>query len=78
LEPQVFINVGFGLASFFGGFILKTVWSEIKALQEAMTSLQSRINTDYVRRDDFRDHATRVESMLVRIDAKLDGKMDKA
>jgi hypothetical protein len=77
MDPQVFINAGFGLASFFGGFILKTVWSEIKALQRAMTDLQTSITADYVRRDDFRDHAVRVESMLVRIDAKLDGKADK-
>lgn len=54
----------FTLVAFLGGFLLKAMWSAIDKLREDMLELNKAIARDYVRRDDFQQHATRVEQLL--------------
>ena len=77
MDAQALINTLFGVIGAIGGFMLKAMWDAIKSLQVEMSALQASVLANYVRRDDFKDHATRIEAMLVRIEDKLDGKVDK-
>jgi len=77
MDPQFLINAAFTLAGMLGGFLMKATWSEIKGLQAALADLQKSIQTTYLRRDEFRDHAERIERALERIEAKLDTKQDR-
>ena len=81
---QTLINWAFGLVGVLGGVILREMWAAIKELRKDNTALvkqigelSDKIGREYVRRDDFKDHAQRVEEMLARIFDKLDGKADK-
>jgi len=77
MDPQVLINIGFGLAGLFGGFILKATWAELKGLQIALAELQKSIAETYIRRDDFRNLMDDMKASLVRIEIKLDTKQDR-
>ena len=77
MDAQALINTLFGVIGAIGGFMLKAMWDAIKSLQVEMSALQASVSANYVRRDDFKDHAMRIESMLVRIEDKLDSKVDK-
>lgn len=77
IDPQIILNLAFALAGAFGGFILRAMWSALTELRRDLQTLQSSIASTYVRREDWRDHAARVESILQRIEIKLDGKADR-
>lgn len=77
MDAQSLFNVMFAVCGFLGGFIIKAMWDAIRSLQKDISDTQSSIAANYVRRDDFRDHAKRLEDMLMRIESKLDGKVDK-
>jgi len=77
MDAQTIINLLFGATGFLGGFIIKVMWDAIRSLQKDLTDMQSSISGNYVRRDDFRDHAKRLEDVLTRIETKIDHKMDK-
>lgn len=77
MDPQWMLNSVFGLAGALGGFVLKATWDALSALQKDMAALQDKISNTYVRRDDFRDHASKLEAVLTRIERKLDEKQDK-
>lgn len=81
---QTIVNWAFGLCGTLGGFVLKAMWDAITqlradnvALVKQIGELSDKIGREYVRRDDFKDHAQRVEDMLARIFDKLDAKADK-
>ena len=74
---QTIINWSFAVVGALGGFILKATWDALATMRKDMADLTAAINRDYVRRDDFKDHAQRVEAMLARIFQKLDDKADK-
>lgn len=77
MDAQTLINGLFALAGGLGGFILKATWDALGTLRRDLAKLQEGIVLSYVRRDDFRDHAQRVETVLDRIEQKLDNKADK-
>ncbi|MCC7126427.1 MAG: hypothetical protein IT178_16375 [Acidobacteria bacterium] len=74
---QTLINIAFTLAGGLGSFVLKATWDALNLLRKDLAELQKSISTQYVRREDFRDHAQDIKEMLVRIEAKLDSKQDK-
>lgn len=77
MDTQTVINFLFGAVGTMGGFITKVMWDAIRSMQKDLTDMQSSISSNYVRRDDFRDHAQRIEDVLSRIELKIDHKMDK-
>jgi hypothetical protein len=48
-----------------------------KALEKSIADFKDAIAEKYVRKDDFKIHAERIESMVQRLIDKLDGKADK-
>ena len=77
MDTQTLINVAFTGLGGLASLILKATWDAITKLQTELSMLQKSIADTYVRKDDFRDHAERVEKVLNRIDAKLDHKADR-
>lgn len=77
MDAQTLVNVGFALAGTLAGFILRATWAALEAMRADLGALQRSIAETYVRRDDFRDHAARIETVLERIEAKIDLKVDK-
>ncbi len=77
MDPQTVVNWVFGLAGALVSFVLKSTWESLKEVARDLSALQKSIADTYVRRDDFKDHADRVEAVLTRIESKLDSKQDK-
>jgi len=77
MDSQTIINFGFTVAGFFGGWILKIIWDEIKLLQKNQKGIEKNLNENYVRKDDYRVDIAEIKGMLSRIFDKLDGKADK-
>lgn len=52
------------------GAIVRTLWDAVREIEKNLPEV-------YVRRDDFKEHAQRVEAAVQRIIEKLDEKADK-
>lgn len=70
-------NIVVGLLGMLGGAVLRATWSAIEEMRREVSAIQKANAETYVRRDDFHDHAGRIESILERIESKLDTKVDK-
>jgi len=77
METQTILNIAFGIAGAFGGWILRVVWSEIKLVQEMQQDLERDVSENYVRKDDYRIDIAEIKGMFNRIMDKLDTKVDK-
>lgn len=77
MDSQTFFNVAVGLCGGLGGFILHATWQALEKMRADLQALQASIAETYIRRDDFKDSLQEIRAMLARIDAKLDGKVDK-
>ncbi len=81
---QTIVNIAFSALGALAAFVLHRLRDENKARKEEnakrldrISELHSQIAREYVRRDDFKDHSARVESMLAKIFDKLDEKADR-
>ena len=75
---QSVINIVFALGGGLGGWILTTLWKEIKDAREDHSALAAKLPETYARRDDVREGFQNINSTLLRIEGKLDGKADKS
>jgi hypothetical protein len=73
MDPQFLINVGFGIAGAFGGWILNSLSRSILRIEDKL----SEMPLQYVTRDDYRVDIADIKGMLSRIFDKLDNKVDK-
>ncbi len=73
METQVLINLGFGLAGAFGGWILNSISRSIIKIEDRLSELPLL----YVTRDDYRNDISEIKQMLGKIFDKLDTKVDK-
>jgi cell fate (sporulation/competence/biofilm development) regulator YmcA (YheA/YmcA/DUF963 family) len=73
VDTQVLINVGFGLAGAFGGWILNSISRSIIKIEDRLSELP----LVYVTRDDYRNDVNDIKKMLDKIFDKLDNKVDK-
>ncbi len=73
MDSQILINVGFGLAGVFGGWILNSISRSIIKIEDRLSELPLM----YVTRDDYRSDITEIKQMLGKIFDKLDTKVDK-
>lgn len=77
---QTLFNIVVALAGVLGGWLLKIIYDSIKQLRERDQAIEERVDVlqkEFLRRDDFRDFVHRIEGTLIRIEAKLDSKVDK-
>jgi hypothetical protein len=73
VDSQVLINLGFGLAGAFGGWILNSISRSIIKIEDRLSELPLL----YVTRDDYRNDISEIKQMLGKIFDKLDTKVDK-
>jgi len=73
MDPQFLINMGFGIAGAFGGWILNSLSRSILRIEDKL----SEMPLQYVTRDDYRVDIADIKGMLSRIFDKLDNKVDK-
>lgn len=84
MEMQTLFNIAVGLVGALGGWILNTLWQEIKTMQQTDEKLADKVAAieilvagQYVKRDDMQILSTAIFAKLDRIEDKLDGKADK-
>jgi hypothetical protein len=59
------------------GAILRALWDATQKLAINVHQIEASLPETYMRRDDFKNHADRVETLIQRLIDKLDGKADK-
>ena len=77
MEFQTLFNYLLGLVSIFVGWYLRAVWDAVSNLQKDVKAIERYTSSTYVRRDDYQLDIAEIKSMLIRIDDKLDDKVDK-
>lgn len=69
-----------------GGVLVATgaLWTQVQVLQREqdrvalrLQSLEQVVPSEYIRRQDYREDMRELKESLTRIEAKLDGKVDK-
>ena len=83
-SAQTIFNIVVSLSAFLGGWVLNSLQAALTHLQEADVELAKKIQSievlvagNYVRRDDMERMQVAIFGKLDRIEAKLDGKVDK-
>jgi hypothetical protein len=66
-----------GILSASYGWFISGIVRDQKSLEKSLADLKDSIPEKYVRKDDFKVHAERIESLVQRLIDKLDGKADK-
>lgn len=74
MDTQTVINILFGVAGAFGGWILNSLSRSIIRIEDRMTDMPLQ----YVTKDDYRRDIDEVKNMLGEIYRELRGKADKA
>jgi hypothetical protein len=84
VDSQSIINWAFAALGALISFILKVIWDAVKDLQTSDKELADKVQHievlvagQYVKRDDMDKLGTAIFTKLDRIEAKLDGKVDK-
>lgn len=84
MEAQTIINVAIGLAGGLGGWILNNLKSSIDELRKADMALTDKVQHievlvagTYVKRNEMDKLGSALFAKLDKIEAKLDGKVDK-
>jgi hypothetical protein len=73
-------NFSIGLLSVLSasyGWFISGIVRDQRALEKSIADFKDAIAEKYVRKDDFKIHAERIESLVQRLIDKLDGKVDK-
>lgn len=73
MDNQSLINLAFGVAGAFGGWILNSLSRSIIRIEDRISELPLQ----YVSRDDYRNDINEIKGMLGKIFDKLDNKVDK-
>jgi len=73
MDNQTLLNLAFGVAGAFGGWILNSLSRSIIRIEDRI----SEMHLQYVTRDDYRNDINEIKGMLGKIFDKLDNKVDK-
>lgn len=74
---QDLINVGITVFGAVIGWLLRTVWNAVTALQNDLKMVERELHTSYVSKDDYRQDIIEMKEILKQIFDKLDKKADK-
>jgi hypothetical protein len=66
-----------GILSASYGWFISGIVRDQKTLEKSLADFKDAISEKYVRKDEFKGHADRVEGLITRLIDKLDGKVDK-
>ena len=73
MDNQTLLNIAFGIAGAFGGWILNSLSRSIIRIEDRIAEMPLQ----YVTRDDYRNDINEIKGMLGKIFDKLDNKVDK-
>jgi capsular polysaccharide biosynthesis protein len=73
MDTQSLINIAFGIAGFFGGWVLNTLSKSIIRIEDRISEMPLL----YVTKDDYKRDIDEIKGMLTRIFDKLEDKADK-
>ena len=73
MDNQTLLNLAFGVAGAFGGWILNSLSRSIIRIEDRIAEMPLQ----YVTRDDYRNDINEIKGMLGKIFDKLDNKVDK-
>lgn len=73
MDAQSLINIAFGIAGFFGGWVLNSLSKSIIRIEDRISEMPLL----YVTKDDYKRDIDEIKAMLVRIFDRLDDKVDK-
>jgi len=76
-DYQTFINWAAGIGMTGMGWFARQLWDAVSSLKADLSALREEIAKDYVPKNDFKEFAMELRSMLQRISDKLDHKVDK-
>lgn len=71
-------NLAIGILGVITGAFLTVLWNMIRDMRQQHEELRKDVNSNYVRRDDYRDDLKDLKEMLNMILVKLDKKADKS
>ena len=71
------VDIVFGISFTILGWFARELWTAVKELKSDLARLREEIPQTYVHRDVMKETFNDIKSMLIRIDTKLDHKVDK-
>lgn len=74
---QDLINAAIGVFGTLFGWVLRTIWNAVTALQNDLKEIEKELHTEYVSKDDYRQDILEMKNILKQIFDKLDKKADK-
>lgn len=84
MDAQNLFNIAMAVAGFLGGWVLNSLRDNIASLQKSDHELADKVQKievlvagQYVTRSDFNTLTTALFTKLDKIEAKLDGKVDR-
>ena len=73
MDYQVLFNIAMGGVAAAGGWILGRITRSLDMLDKDVRAMP----VNYVSKTDYRNDLSDIKNLLVRIESKLDGKVDK-
>lgn len=73
MDPQTILNIAFGIAGAFGGWIVNSISRSIIRIEDRI----SEMPLQYVTKDDYRRDIDEIKGMLTDIYKELRSKADK-
>lgn len=77
MDAQSIINFAGGASLAVGGWFARQLWDAMAELRRDMHALEIDLPKNYVRKDEFANAVTRIETMLEKIFDRLNEKVDK-
>jgi hypothetical protein len=77
LDLQALMNIIGALILAIGGWFSRQIWDAVQRLTHDLHALEVELPKTYVRKEEFTVGIAEIKNLLIRIDEKLDGKMDK-
>lgn len=77
METSVLINIVLGTGLTVLGWFARELWQAVQSLRKDLSTLETKIGTDYVRYDRLQDALKPIMDALQHINSKLDSKADK-
>lgn len=74
VDYQVLFNVAFTIAAFLAGWVLNNITKAMDRLDNDVRNMPDK----YVSKEDYHRDLHDIKEILVRIDSKLDNKVDKS
>lgn len=76
LEPS-FLSMALSCVSAVMGWFLRELWVMVKEMKKDIGDLEVHVSANFVRRDELKDLKNEIINHLLRIEDKLDNKVDK-